>query len=103
MEENDVLPGGGRMKKIGLLLILVEIVALIIMGYCTADVPARPKIDPIQLQLDPADHPDEEIVKSGNFLQAFLFSNSEKSIDHELKIYFSLAREKSIQLFMNSQ
>ena len=91
------------MKKIGLVLILVEIVALLIMGRQTAYVPSRPQIDAIQLHHDPADIIDEEIDKSAEFLQGSIFPNPSKSIKTALKIYFSYARQKSIVLAINAQ
>ena len=91
------------MKKIGLLLLLVEIVALIIMGYNTANVPSRPKIDPIQLQQNQTDPIDEDINKSENFLRDLIFGNPTKSNEPEITIFYSLARDKKVALAINSQ
>lgn len=91
------------MKKIGLVLILVEIIALIIIGRQTAFVPNRPQIDAIQLQYNPADLLDEEVDISKNVIKASLFPNPVKSIKNTLQVFFSFTREKSVALAIDSQ
>lgn len=91
------------MRKIGLVLILIEIVALIIMSRQTAYIPNRPMIDAIQLQQNPIEVYNDELNASTNFIKASLFPNPTASLKTPFKMLFTFSKEKSVALAINSQ